>query len=160
MAWQDIYGEVWDDCNGSSHTSSRRGIVKTIGFHVLTNSIGTPIDICVSAGDRDKEISEGDIKRKIQEWKNKESHTKSKDSMITYWENKLKMAQSQNAGVKAKNKVRVLLTFPSITHPSVSDKELLVHFEGTELDINDLKNLRDNTSKFRQFLDELKNDNI
>ena len=157
MAWQDIYGELWDDCDGSGHTSSRRGIVKNIGFHVRSNSIGVPIDISVSCADREKTLDEGEIKRKIQEWKNKENSTKSKDSMIIYWENKLKMAQSQNAEVKVKNKVLVLLNFPSISYPNISDKELLVLFEGTELSVSDLKNLRNNTGEFRNFLDNLKN---
>ena len=157
MAWQDIYGEMWDDCNGSFHTHSRRGIVKNIGFRVQTTEPGgSPIDISVTRADRNKTFNTGEIKRKIQEWKNKESHTKSKESMIKYWESKLNMAEKHNAEVKQKNKVRVLLTFPSVYREGVADKEVLVHFEGTELDIQDIKNLRNNPLLFKQFLEDLK----
>ena len=73
MSWQDIYGEMEDDCGGNSHTRSRRGIVKHIGFHVVTTEPGgSPIDISVTRADRNKTFNIGDIKRKIQQWKNKE----------------------------------------------------------------------------------------
>ena len=159
MSWQDIYGEMEDDCGGNSHTRSRRGIVKHIGFHVVTTEPGgSPIDISVTRADRNKTFNIGDIKRKIQQWKNKESHTKSKESMIKYWESKLNMAEKHNAEVKQKNKVRVLLSFPSVYREGVADKEVLVHFEGAELDIQDIKNLRNNPLLFKQFLQDLKDE--
>ena len=108
MTWQDIYGEMQDDCGKTiQHTSSRRGIVKNISFHVETNTVGTPIDLDVIAADRNKEYNTGEIKRKIQEWKNKENSTRSKEGMIKYWENKLKLAEIHNAEVKQKNKINI-----------------------------------------------------
>ena len=160
MAWQEIYGEMQDDCGRTiEHTSSRRGIVKSIAFHIKSNSIGNPIDLDVIAADKEKSIWIGEIERKIQEWKNKESHIKNKDNMIKYWENKLKMAEEQNAEIKKKNKVKILLNFPAINDKNIMDKELLVLFEGTELDVSDLKNLRNNPVKFRELLEDLKRNN-
>lgn len=160
MTWQDIYGEMQDDCGKTiQHTSSRRGIVKNIAFHVETNSVGNPVDVCVVAADRNKTFNTGEIKRKIQEWKNKENHTRSKEGMIKYWENKLKMAETHNAEVKQKNKVQILLNFPSVYKDGLADKEILVYFEGTELTISDIKNIRNNALLFKQFLYELKGGN-
>ena len=157
MAWQDIYGELQDDCGGRAHTSSRKGIVKNIAFRVVTTEPGgTVLDIDVIKPDRFKTYDIGEIKRKIQEWKNKESHTKSKEGMISYWENKLKIAETHNSEVKQKNKVRILLNFPSINLGGLAEKEVLVHLEGTELDLMDLTNLRQNQSKFKEFLETLK----
>jgi hypothetical protein len=162
MAWQDIYGEMQDDCGRTAqHTSSRRGIVKNISFHTKSHALDTVIDLSVLSADRDKKFMQtGEIKRKIQEWKNKESHTKGKDAMITYWENKLKVAESKNAEAKQKNKVKILINFPAINKVGIADKELLVHFEGIELDVKDLQAISDNPLRVKQLLQELKEGKI
>jgi hypothetical protein len=76
MVWQDIYGEMQDDCGRTvQHTSSRRGIVRNISFHTKSHALDTVIDLSVLSADRDKKFMQtGEIKCKIQEWKNKESH--------------------------------------------------------------------------------------
>ena len=160
MVWQDIYGSMGDDCaRAAKTTSSRRGKVKTISFVVNSNSVGTPVQVFVSAMNTEKEQSIYKIKTKIQEWKNKEASTQNKDNMIKYWESKLQRAEEYNNKLKEQNKVQVIVNFPVLHKDNIKDEELLVFFEGSRLTISDLNNLKNNQLKFRNFLDDLKTGN-
>jgi len=157
MTWQKIYGELSDNCSRTiQHSSSRRGMVKDIDFTLLSQDLGRALVVTAIRSEIEKEFDIGEIKRKIQEWKNKENGIKNKAGMIMYWETKLKMAEKHNAEVKQKNKIQIHLNFPEINKEGITDKELLVYFADTELDIQDIKNIRKNPLLFKQFLQDLK----
>lgn len=61
MSWQQLYGSCWDNQVGDGHTSSRRGIVSSVGLDCETN-YGTCIKVKVGYINGEDEIEKPDLR--------------------------------------------------------------------------------------------------
>jgi hypothetical protein len=89
-------------------------------------------------------------------WNNQGLTKAEKGKFNPFYEAFVKINLLLGSEAKQKNKVKILINFPAISKVDIADKELLVHFEGIELDVKDLQAISDNPLKFKQLLQELK----
>lgn len=72
MSWQPLYGHCWDNQVGDGHTSSRRGIVKSVGLNCETN-YGECVSVNIGYADGKDVVDKPDLRKVKKEERDKVS---------------------------------------------------------------------------------------